>query len=73
MDLAAMLQQSGAGSPAPSGPMPPQQAVQILQKFGITERDLPIIMQAVQALMSGGGQPPEPQGAPPPSMPMPPQ
>jgi hypothetical protein len=59
----------------PGGPMPPQAAIQVLQKFGITERDLPIIAQAIMTLMQGGGaggSPSPPQGGPPP-MPMPPQ
>ena len=46
--------------------MPPQQAIQVLQRFGITERDVPMVAQAIMALMSGGG---APQGGPPPSMP----
>ena len=76
MDLASMLQGQGGGAPPPGGPpmqggpqggpMPPQQAIQVLQRFGITERDVPMVAQAIMALMSGGG---APQGGPPPSMP----
>ena len=78
MDLASMLQGQGGGAPPQGGPgpmpmaspqggpMPPQQAIQVLQRFGITERDVPMVAQAIMALMSGGG---APQGGPPPSMP----
>ena len=54
------------GGSSQGGPMPPQQAIQVLQRFGITERDVPMVAQAIMALMSGGG---APQGGPPPSMP----
>ena len=62
-------QQGGA---APSN-MPPQMAMQVLQKFGISPQDVPMVAAAIQTLMqsgalsgAGGGQSePPPQPGPP--------
>ena len=40
----------------PTG-MPPEQAMQILQQLGITQDMLPIVMQAIQAVIGAQGQP----------------
>ena len=61
--------------PQQGGQMPPQQAMQILQQLGITPQNLPMVAQAIQAVMTmqgGGGPPagPAPNGPPPPAGPM---
>ena len=61
----------GGGSPDQNG-MPVQQAIQVMQKFGIGPQDLPVVAQAIMALIQagalGGGeageQPPGPGGPP---------
>lgn len=78
---AAMAQQlqAGGGSPPPdmpppggapggqpAGPMPPEQAIQLLQSLGITPDKLPMVAAAVESVMQaqGGAGAPRP-GAPP--------
>lgn len=58
------------GSPPPGGAMPPQQAMQLLQQLGITPQNLPMVIQAIQAVMGGGGGGPPPGGGAPNGPPM---
>jgi hypothetical protein len=46
--------------PEQGGEMPPEMAMQVLQKFGITPQDLPEIAQAVQAMIASGAMDQEP-------------
>lgn len=72
MDMAQMLGQGQQG--APEQPMPPEdasgqagpgmpreQAIQVMQKFGITPRDLPMVAQACEALMGEEAEPQTPE------------
>lgn len=67
----AMPPPGEAESMEPGGEMDPAQATQILQQLGITPDKLPVVAQAIEAVMkmqppSGGapnGQPPQPMPA----------
>ena len=86
--LAEMLQQSGGappddagggppmppqgGPPGQGGDMPVQQAIQVMQKLGVTPDNFPMIAKAVIAIIQAQGQggaqgagPSGPQGGPP--------
>lgn len=63
----AMIQQLMAQGPSQPSPQPgpaqesqqmaPEQAMQILQKLGITPENLPVVAQAVQTVMQAQQQP----------------
>lgn len=53
----------GAGGPPGGGaPMAPEQAQQVLSSLGITPDNLPMVIQAIDAVMQSGG-----GGTPPPA------
>ena len=54
--------QGGAFGQQAGGQMPPEQAMQVLSQFGISMDSLPMVMQAIQAIMSGSGGGAPPQG-----------
>lgn len=57
------------GAPSPDAPMPPEQAQQFLSSLGISPENLPMVIQAIDAVMAaqggGGAGAPPPAGAPP--------
>lgn len=54
------------GQEAPPEQMSPEQAMAVLEQFGITPEDLPIVLQACQAAMAASEGPPtdQPQRSP---------
>ena len=47
--------QGGGAFGQQSAQMAPEEAMQVLSKFGITTESIPMVMQAIEALMSAEG------------------